>query len=90
MNISFTYVLPETFHSDHAPQMQEIPDEYLADILPLAKKIALAQGAENYNVLQNNGALAHQVRSKYSFAPSAYLKLGGTSSKLHLQVSAHV
>jgi len=45
----------------HAPQMHELPDEYLADILPLAKKIALAQGSENYNVLQNNGALAHQV-----------------------------
>ncbi len=41
--------------------MHELPDEYLADAMPLAKKIALAQGAENYNVLQNNGALAHQV-----------------------------
>ncbi|KAJ3729388.1 putative HNT1-adenosine 5'-monophosphoramidase [Lentinula raphanica] len=32
--------------------MHELPDEYL---------IALAQGAEDYNILQNNGALAHQV-----------------------------
>jgi diadenosine tetraphosphate (Ap4A) HIT family hydrolase len=31
--------------------------------MPIAKKIALAQGAENYNVLQNNGRLAHQVCS---------------------------
>lgn len=41
--------------------MHELPDEYLADALPIAKKIAIAQGAENYNVLQNNGSLAHQA-----------------------------
>ncbi|CAK5270362.1 unnamed protein product [Mycena citricolor] len=40
--------------------MHELPDEYLADAMPIAKKIALAQGAENYNILQNNGRLAHQ------------------------------
>ncbi|KAF8877151.1 hit family protein 1 [Gymnopilus junonius] len=45
----------------HAEQIQELPDEYLADILPIAKKIALAQGASDYNILQNNGKLAHQV-----------------------------
>ncbi|KAF5376815.1 hypothetical protein D9757_008901 [Collybiopsis confluens] len=45
----------------HAAKLHELPDEYLADALPIAKKIALAQGVENYNVLQNNGALAHQV-----------------------------
>ncbi|KIK69874.1 hypothetical protein GYMLUDRAFT_67133 [Collybiopsis luxurians FD-317 M1] len=45
----------------HSAKLHELPDEYLSDILPIAKKIALAQGAENYNVLQNNGALAHQV-----------------------------
>ncbi|KAJ7644696.1 HIT-like domain-containing protein [Roridomyces roridus] len=44
----------------HAQKMHELPDEYLADAMPIAKKIALAQGAENYNVLQNNGRLAHQ------------------------------
>jgi hypothetical protein len=30
-------------------------------IKPVAKKIASAIGAENYNILQNNGRLAHQV-----------------------------
>ena len=45
----------------HAAQMHELPDEYLSDILPLAKKVAKATGAEQYNVLQNNGRLAHQV-----------------------------
>jgi diadenosine tetraphosphate (Ap4A) HIT family hydrolase len=46
---------------DHAEKMHELPDEYLHDVLPIAKKIALAQGSANYNVLQNNGRLAHQV-----------------------------
>jgi hypothetical protein len=32
--------------------LHELPDEYLADALPIAKKIAIAQGAENYNILQ--------------------------------------
>lgn len=41
--------------------MHELPDEHLTDILPIAKKIALAQGVEDYNILQNNGRLAHQV-----------------------------
>ena len=27
---------------------------------PVAKKLAKATGAENYNILQNNGRLAHQ------------------------------
>ncbi|KAH9991437.1 HIT-like domain-containing protein [Russula vinacea] len=44
----------------HAEKLHELPDEYLADALPLAKKIAIAQGAENYNILQNNGRIAHQ------------------------------
>ncbi|KAF8073578.1 HIT-like protein [Lyophyllum atratum] len=45
----------------HAEKMHQLPDEYLAEALPLAKKIAAAQGLENYNVLQNNGRIAHQV-----------------------------
>ena len=32
--------------------MHELPDKYLADAMPIAKKIAIAQGAENYNILQ--------------------------------------
>ncbi|KAI9504676.1 Adenosine 5'-monophosphoramidase [Coemansia spiralis] len=44
----------------HAEKMHEIPDEYLADALPLAKKIAKALNLDNYNILQNNGKLAHQ------------------------------
>ncbi|KAI6117102.1 HIT-like domain-containing protein [Pisolithus croceorrhizus] len=45
---------------DHAAKLHELPDEYLADAMPIAKKIASAQGLENYNILQNNGRIAHQ------------------------------
>jgi len=41
--------------------MHQLPDRYLMDILPIAKKVAVAQGFENYNILQNNGRIAHQV-----------------------------
>nr|CAG8485519.1 15685_t:CDS:2 [Entrophospora candida] len=46
---------------DHAKFLHELPDEYLGDLLPAAKRVALAVGAEQYNILQNNGPLAHQV-----------------------------
>ncbi|CAL1713700.1 unnamed protein product [Somion occarium] len=45
---------------DHVAKMHELSDDYLADVLPIAKKIALALGVENYNILQNNGRIAHQ------------------------------
>ncbi|KUI72230.1 Hit family protein 1 [Cytospora mali] len=45
----------------HGEKLSDIPDEHLSELLPVAKKIAVASGAVNYNILQNNGALAHQV-----------------------------
>jgi len=52
----------------HGEKLHNIPDEYLADLLPLAKKIAVASkldiaglDGDGYNVLQNNGSIAHQV-----------------------------
>lgn len=45
----------------HGEKLQDVPDEYLADTLSIAKKIAVAQGTENYNILQNNGRIAHQL-----------------------------
>ncbi len=45
----------------HAQYMHQVPDNHLADLLPVAKKIAAIVGGENYNVLQNNGRLAHQA-----------------------------
>lgn len=37
---------------DHGEKLQDIPDEFLADWLPIAKKIAVASGATDYNILQ--------------------------------------
>jgi len=44
----------------HGAKITDIPDEQLREVLPVVKKLAKAVGAENYNVLQNNGRLAHQ------------------------------
>eukprot|EP01135_Chromosphaera_perkinsii_P009358 Nk52_evm34s1737 gene=Nk52_evmTU34s1737 len=43
-----------------AEQMHQVPDDYLAEILPAVKKLASACGGAHYNVLQNNGTRAHQ------------------------------
>uniref|UniRef100_A0A093V9S5 Hit family protein 1 n=1 Tax=Talaromyces marneffei PM1 TaxID=1077442 RepID=A0A093V9S5_TALMA len=45
----------------HGAKLTDIPDEYLTELLPVAKKIAVATGAEDFNVLQNNGRAAHQL-----------------------------
>ena len=37
----------------------------LVNVLPIAKKTAVARGLENYNILQNNGRIAHQVFSSF-------------------------
>lgn len=37
---------------DHGEKLHDVPDEYLVDTLTIAKKIAIAQGAGNYNILQ--------------------------------------
>lgn len=39
-----------------------MPDEYLADMGPVLKKVATAAGADQFNILQNNGKMAFQVR----------------------------
>ncbi|KAK6359582.1 Adenosine 5'-monophosphoramidase [Orbilia brochopaga] len=50
-------VIPKT----HGEKLTDIPDDELAEMLPVAKKLALAVGAKDYNILQNNGRIAHQV-----------------------------
>ncbi|PWY88439.1 HIT domain protein [Aspergillus heteromorphus CBS 117.55] len=45
----------------HGAKLTDIPDEDLHEILPVAKKIAKISGAEDFNILQNNGRIAHQV-----------------------------
>lgn len=49
-------IIPKT----HGEKLIDIPDDELAEAMPVAKKIAQAIGADNYNILQNNGRLAHQ------------------------------
>lgn len=44
----------------HGAHLTDIPDQALAEIGPQLKKLAKASQLEQYNVLQNNGALAHQ------------------------------
>lgn len=45
----------------HGEKLHDIPDDQLAELLPVAKNIAIACGAVDYNILQNNGRIAHQV-----------------------------
>ncbi|KAL2117552.1 hypothetical protein VTJ04DRAFT_7212 [Mycothermus thermophilus] len=49
-------VIPKT----HGEKLADIPDDYLTEILPIAKKLAIATQANEYNILQNNGRGAHQ------------------------------
>ncbi|RPB23727.1 HIT-like protein [Terfezia boudieri ATCC MYA-4762] len=44
----------------HGEKLHDIPDDQLAELLPVAKNIAIACGAIDYNILQNNGKIAHQ------------------------------
>jgi diadenosine tetraphosphate (Ap4A) HIT family hydrolase len=50
----------------HGAKLTDIPDDQLLEILQVTKSIAKASGAENYNILQNNGRLAHQEVSEQS------------------------
>ncbi|KAI1469418.1 HIT-like protein [Daldinia caldariorum] len=45
----------------HGAKLTDIPDDQLSEILPVAKKLVTATGATDYNILQNNGRIAHQV-----------------------------
>lgn len=37
---------------DHGVKLHDIPDEYLVDTLVVAKKVAVASGFVDYNILQ--------------------------------------
>jgi len=45
----------------HGAKLTDIPDDSLVEILPVVKKLITATGATDYNVLQNNGRIAHQA-----------------------------
>lgn len=44
----------------HGAKLHDIPDDQLSEVLAVTKKIARAQNLQNYNILQNNGRIAHQ------------------------------
>ncbi|KAM3547596.1 hypothetical protein ARSEF4850_009923 [Beauveria asiatica] len=44
----------------HGAKLADIPDDQLTEILPTLKKLVYATGATDYNILQNNGTIAHQ------------------------------
>ncbi len=52
-----TQVIPK----QHVEKMHEVDDDALEEILVVVKKIAKAQGIWDYNILQNNGRIAHQA-----------------------------
>ncbi|KAF9280564.1 Adenosine 5'-monophosphoramidase [Mortierella alpina] len=52
-----TVVIPK----HHAQFLHELPDAEMVDLLPTAKKVAQAIGCKDYNILQNNGRIAHQA-----------------------------
>ena len=56
LNRGHALVIPK----EHAQFMHQVSDATLSEMLPAVKKIALALGASDYNILQNNGRLAHQ------------------------------
>lgn len=56
LSLGHVLIIPKS----HASKLHQVSDEHLADILPVSKRIAVALGCEDYNLVQNNGRLAHQ------------------------------
>lgn len=50
-------IIPKT----HAEKLHQIPDDELTEILVCAKQLALKSNVQDYNILQNNGGIAHQI-----------------------------
>jgi diadenosine tetraphosphate (Ap4A) HIT family hydrolase len=72
----------------HGAKLHDVPDEHLTELLPVAKKIAIATGADQYNILQNNGRMAHQmvdhVHCKCRLSIRALGAAAQSNSLLHL------
>ncbi|KAH8801856.1 HIT-like protein [Flagelloscypha sp. PMI_526] len=58
-----TQVLPKY----HAQTIATLPDEYLSAIGPVLKKVAIATEVKDYNIVQNNGAIAYQYVNHVHF-----------------------
>ncbi|MHA2502384.1 MAG: HIT family protein [Candidatus Kariarchaeaceae archaeon] len=46
---------------EHAVTLHETSNEVLSKVLPVASRIVKAMGISTYNLLQNNGEIAHQA-----------------------------
>ncbi|KAI9144003.1 HIT domain protein [Paraphysoderma sedebokerense] len=61
LSLGHALVIPKA----HGEFLHDIPDENLADLMPVTKKVVKAlqevTGMKDYNILQNNGRAAHQV-----------------------------
>lgn len=55
---------PPFFHlADHGETLGDLPDDVLSRLLPVAKKVALATGVPQYNIVQVCGTALASVRS---------------------------
>lgn len=50
-------IIPKT----HAERAHQVPDAELAEVLVCAKNLVKKFGMQDYNILQNNGKIAHQI-----------------------------
>lgn len=50
-------IIPKT----HAEKLHQVPDDELAEVLISAKNLVTKLGLQDYNLLQNNGTVAHQI-----------------------------
>ena len=57
LSLGHFLVIPKT----HAMRMHDIPDEELSEIPLVIKSLVNKAGIKDYNILQNNGKIAHQV-----------------------------
>ena len=70
----------------HGAKLHDIPDDQLAEVLSVTKRIAIAQGVEDYNILQNNGRIAHQEVDHVS----GHVVAVGTTEANRQQVHFHL
>ncbi len=51
----------------HAEKLHDVSDEVMAEVGVTLRRVAKAVAATDYNILQNNGALAHQAVNHVHF-----------------------
>ena len=59
---------------DHARTIADLPDEYLRDIGPVVKTVAIATEAENYNVIQVCYLLVSSIETRRSIQSFSFVE----------------